>query len=60
MLKDRVMSYLDESGCPRAELCRRLDISYHHLYKWLHGERRLSDELENRIKDYLEQHEVRR
>ena len=60
MLKRRVLDYLSASGCPKSVFCRRLNISYTHFYKWLNDERRLSDELENRIKDYLSENEIKR
>ena len=58
-LKERVKKYLLESGCPKTTLCKRLGISTNHLYAWFKGERNISDELRNKIRDYLDKYSVR-
>ena len=59
MLKERVKDYIAFSGISRAELCRRLHISTQHLYAWFKNERDISDELENRIRNYLDKYDAR-
>lgn len=58
-MKERVKKYLSESACPKTILCKRLGISTNHLYAWLKGERNISDELSNKIRDYLDKYSVR-
>ena len=52
-LKQRVQNYIEDSGIPRTTFCRRVNISTVYLYKWLHDERTFSDEVADRVTEYL-------
>ena len=58
-MKEKVKNYLLESGIPKTTFCRRLGISTNHLYAWLKGERNISMELHNKLRDYLDKYSVR-
>lgn len=57
MLKERVEKYLEKSGIPKTLLCRRLKISTMTLYNLLNDTANISENLENRIKEYLDKFE---
>lgn len=59
MLKEKVLSYFEESGIPKTVFCRRIGISTHHLYEWLKGGRNISDALSVKISNYIEAHSVK-
>ena len=54
MLKEKVRKYIEMSGISKTLFCRRIGISTNHLYGWLKGNREISDELADRIQNYLD------
>lgn len=52
-LKRRVRQYLSDTGTPYTSFCNRIHISTTYLYKWLHNERTFSDDVSERIDEYL-------
>lgn len=54
MLKQKVKDYLEVSGISKCLFCRRIGISTNHLYGWLKGKHDISDDLANRIQEYLD------
>lgn len=52
-LKKRVKQYLSDTGIPRTSFCKRVHISTTYLYKWLHDKRTFSEDVAERIDEYL-------
>ena len=55
MLKERIKRYLDATGVPMTQFCKRLNLCTASIYRYFKDDLRLSAETENRIKDYLKQ-----
>ena len=58
MLKEKIISYLDTSGISRALFCKRIGITPQHLYNYLNKGAAFSDELEDKIRDYLSVYDI--
>ena len=54
MLKQKVVKYLEISGVPQSTFSKKVGCSTHHFYEWLRGNREISDDLADRIQDYLD------
>lgn len=54
LFKDRVKSFLKYSSISKATFCRRCDISLTTLDCWLNDKREISDELQQRIADFMQ------
>lgn len=56
-LRERMEDYLIESGVKRKFVANKIGISPSHFTNWLHGTVKASDEVESRIRKYLEERE---
>lgn len=52
-IKTKCRKVTTEIGIPVTKLCRCVGISSTTYYRWLAGDLKLSEETENRIKDYI-------
>lgn len=53
-IKTKCRKVTTEIGIPVTKFCRCVGISSTTYYRWLAGDLRLSEETENRIKNYTE------
>jgi hypothetical protein len=53
LFKDRVKSFLKCSCISKTTFCRRCDISLTTLDCWLNDKREISDELQQRMADFM-------
>jgi len=53
LFKDRVKSFLKCSCISKTTFCRRCDISLTTLDCWLNDKREISDELQQRMVDFM-------
>ena len=53
--KERCLSFITALHLPVSRFCRNVDISPTAYYRWQSDDLRLSENTENRIKNYLEQ-----
>lgn len=56
MLKEKIENYLRWSGISKTLFCKRNNISLSTLYKFLSGELNISDELQQRLTEYLDKY----
>lgn len=54
-LQKQTRKVLDEIGIPVSVFCRRMQISDTAFYRWQHDDLQLSENTENRIKEYVNQ-----
>lgn len=52
-LKRQVLAFLAEFQMPRTKFCQKIGISATSLYRWLHGDLKLSAETIGRIEEFL-------
>lgn len=54
-LRNRVKSFLEDTGATINAFCRRIGISTAWYYRWMHEEAEFSDELCEKITTYLDE-----
>ncbi len=52
-LKERVKSFLADTGSTVTAFCKRIEISPTYYYKWMNHNVEFSDKLISRINDFL-------
>lgn len=52
--KERCLSFISDLDLPVSRFCKNVDISSTTFYRWQSDDLRLSQETENRIKNYLQ------
>lgn len=52
-LREKVKSFLNDTGATVTNFCKRVDISPTYYYKWIKNDIEFSDQLMNRIATYL-------
>lgn len=53
-LKERVRSFMDDTGAKLSVFCRKVQISATYYYAWMRGEVDFSENINNRIESYLD------
>lgn len=54
MLKQRIVNHLERFGVAKTVFCKRVDLSYESLRRYLANEMNFSEETEQRITNYLD------
>lgn len=54
-LKERVRSFMDDTGAKLSVFCRKVLISPTYYYAWMRGEVEFSGNINNRIETYLDE-----
>ena len=54
-LKERVKSFMDDTGSKLSVFCRKVQISPTYYYSWMRGNVEFSESINNRIKAYLDE-----
>jgi len=52
-IKEKVKSFLNDTGATVTAFCKRIDISTTYYYKWMNGNVEFSNEIINRITTFL-------
>lgn len=52
-LKEKVKSFLIDTGATVTAFCKRIEISPTYYYKWINNNVEFSDQLISRIKNFL-------
>lgn len=52
-LKEKVKSFLNDTGATVTAFCKRIEISPTYYYKWINNNVEFSDQLISRIKNFL-------
>ncbi len=52
-LREKVKSFLNDTGATVTAFCKKIDISPTYYYKWMKNSVEFSDQLVSRISDFL-------
>ena len=52
-IKEKVKSFLNDTGATVTAFCKRIDISPTYYYKWINNNVEFSNEIINRIETFL-------
>lgn len=52
-LKERVKSFLNDTGATVTAFCKRIEISPTYYYKWINNDVEFSNQVVNRIEKFL-------
>lgn len=52
-LKERVKSFMYDTGAKLTTFCRKVEISHTYYYAWMRGEVEFSENIMKRIETYL-------
>lgn len=52
-LKERVKSFLNDTGATVTAFCKRIEISPTYYYKWMNNDVEFSNQVVNRIEKFL-------
>ena len=54
-LKERVRSFMNDTGAKLSVFCRKVQVSVTYYYAWMRGEVEFSENINNRIETYLDE-----